>query len=684
MPLKPKQHTNDTRLKRKWLAAAIAMSISASSASVFAQSFPQDSQEDRRSNTSGDLPSSPWSNRDVRQAANHTLGGEQRGDRINLGPGSRQPASREPASQSSTSAERSPARLAPVTLMGPMTGPAVPKKSGLGNRASRKTGNSPSGDSSASSSNSLSTHASPPMQTRTQNPSFDPQSNRQRLQPGGIALPDLVSEEQIAMTPSQSFADEQGSTWESESNRQGLPDVNTDANRVTRSQMTSSPSSARSASARKDGHAIKLRGTHESTFDHGDSESAFEQVPDVSQGHSDSEPAKDSRTESHFDSKAKVAEPLRLEATAGTAPPYRTQELQSQPVATRSPSMAAAMTASNEQDELKMQRVDLAQRLSYEILSSNPYPAARPPESLEVPIGWDAIKSEMSTRLERCDSLLKRGAVLSARDEAIQGLRRVCKTMDAHRRSPLSAPALEKALAALREEADFDSLLGGGKPEVVASLVGSHSTEALKGRPLQGISAEIASQHYRTFARYQFVVAADGHQWVSDLLYAYGKTLEKEAESDPERAIRLRNQAVACYQSATQISPSQNDAANQLGYALIHLDRIDEAYGALTASIQQRPTANAWNNLAEIYRRRGAMTEADYAIQQAASIAETNPSFSYDNPEVAEVDPTTFARYSPMPAQLAGSANNAQPNNNSSAVRPASSTGNFFSKIFKK
>ena len=199
----------------------------------------------------------------------------------------------------------------------------------------------------------------------------------------------------------------------------------------------------------------------------------------------------------------------------------------------------------------------------------------------------------------------------------------------------------------------------------------------------------MAAMHYRWYARYQLVTASDGHPWSADLLYAYGKTLEKDAELNPDRATMFRNQAVVCYQAATQTKPTQSEAANQLGFALIHLGRIDEAYNALAASIQYQPNANAWNNLAEVFRQRGAVADVEYALQQAAALEAGKPKYSYDNPEITEVEPAVFAKYSPMPTMASPSQNFSQnnvpasdPNGNRSTIRNAKS-GSLFYKMFK-
>jgi tetratricopeptide (TPR) repeat protein len=197
--------------------------------------------------------------------------------------------------------------------------------------------------------------------------------------------------------------------------------------------------------------------------------------------------------------------------------------------------------------------------------------------------------------------------------------------------------------------------------------------------------------HYRWFARYQLVSASDGHPWAADLLYAYGKTLEKDAELNPARSYMFRSQAVVCYQAAMQIAPTQSEVANQLGFSLIHLDRMEDAYTALATSIQLKPSANAWNNLAEVFRRRGSSADAEYAVQQATALSASVPKYTPDNPEITEVDPAVFAKYSPRPTMTSPTQNFAPshspstvPSGHAPEVRSAKSSISLFSKIFKK
>ncbi len=339
--------------------------------------------------------------------------------------------------------------------------------------------------------------------------------------------------------------------------------------------------------------------------------------------------------------------------------------------------------------EAQMRRIALAERVSSELLSSSPSDFAGPPQALESLPGWQAIEQELRERLDRCDVLLKRGAVLSARQEASEGLLRLYRTMDLHRGQIFSESAFEKAVTALHEELDFHKSIGGRHNAAIQAVVNTHRTEALKNRPLDSTSTEMAAMHYRLYARYQLIAASDGHPWAADLLYAYGKTIEKEAELNPSKASQFRSQSVVFYQAALKAKPSHSEASSQLGYTLIHLDRIDDAYAALSDSIKQKPSANAWNNLAEVFRRRGAPSEAAYAVQQATALSQSTPQFSSENPEIVAVDAATFAKYSPVPTMATPPQNSPLGNQSTSrgandlSVRSAKSGNSLLSKILR-
>lgn len=330
-----------------------------------------------------------------------------------------------------------------------------------------------------------------------------------------------------------------------------------------------------------------------------------------------------------------------------------------------------------EQEALERRRA-LAEKVSNEILASAPQPAPATIAPLEMPAGWNSVEQDLRVHMEKCEQLLRKNAIHSARDEVALGLRRLCRMLDAMSGAPRCENSLDSALTALKEEAEFQRAEGIVS---IQDLVASHSTPALKNGNLKEVTAETAAQHYRHYARQQFVQASDQHPWAADLLYAFGKTLEKEADSSFDSSMRLRSQAVICYQAALQIRQGHPSASSQLGYSLLKLDRLDEAYHVLSQAVQSSPSSSNWTNLAEVYRRRGSNQHAQYALAQASAFLAPAPEgYSEDNPEVTQVDAAEFAKYSPALNMVAPVATSVQ-----QSAKPAepAKTANIFSNLFR-
>ncbi|MDZ4852580.1 MAG: hypothetical protein SGI77_25100 [Pirellulaceae bacterium] len=305
--------------------------------------------------------------------------------------------------------------------------------------------------------------------------------------------------------------------------------------------------------------------------------------------------------------------------------------------------MVHAILAQSERDASRMR---LASQISRELMEDGERPMGIAPVPVEPPMGWKSVEEEIRGHLSKCDELLKRNAVMSARDEVLTGLRVLYRALDLRSGGWSSEPTLDQALSAFSEEADFQqSLLRPTHAQSTARIVAGHATQALKQVDLKDVSPELAAQHYRTYARHQLAIAAQGHPWAADLIYALGKTYEQRAEANGDNSVMFRNQAAACYAAALDIAPGHADGANQLGYTLLRLDRLDEAQTVLSQSLQYNPSANAWKNLAEVYRRREQPDMVAFALQQVAILEGHN---TVDGlPEVIQIDPQTFARISP-------------------------------------
>ncbi len=291
-------------------------------------------------------------------------------------------------------------------------------------------------------------------------------------------------------------------------------------------------------------------------------------------------------------------------------------------------------------------RATLASQISKELLTPSLVSSSRAVQPIETPPGWASVETTLRSSLDRCDHLLRRGAVHSSRQEAVGAIRHLLRSLDLHKRAWESEPAFQQGLIALKESEDFE------RSQIteltsVHQLVQNHKTTILQETSLDSISPAIAAQHYRAFARDAFLTAADGHPWGADLFYALGKTYEKESQQQPDRHLTLLQHGLVCFQTAYAIEPRRSHIANQLGFNLLQLDKVNDAMVALNAAIATQPSANAYRNLAEAYRRTGQQAEMQLALQQASALAAQETRFSPDRPEITEISPEDFARISP-------------------------------------
>jgi len=211
---------------------------------------------------------------------------------------------------------------------------------------------------------------------------------------------------------------------------------------------------------------------------------------------------------------------------------------------------------------------------------------------------WQELRPELLTKLQACDSLLRKNSVHSARDEIRNGLTLLARKLD-----QLSGPAVDQSprRSAIRRSMPHESALQHAFRELDECTYSSADQIA---QPLETFS-DLLPQ------------ATLNHPWAADLLYALGKTYERELEFAPKLQEVLRQQSLASYQAALRIAPSRGYIANQLGYNYLHLGSLEEAAKALQKAIDAGPTPYSWRNLAELYRRRGLVREAQLADEQA-------------------------------------------------------------------
>jgi len=286
--------------------------------------------------------------------------------------------------------------------------------------------------------------------------------------------------------------------------------------------------------------------------------------------------------------------------------------------------------------------------------NSNSSPAI---PSLENPPGWNALEKSIRDKLELCDTMLRRGAIFSARQTCWKGLEELCQVLDLHDPRGKRIESLRRALVAMREEEDFyrysDIQLARG--DTLANLCFAHQTPIVRnlleqaGSSTNSFNPLIAAQHYRSYARDQLVQACDYHPWGADLLYALGKAFEKQAWEDRSRSALVHQHAELVYQAALETNPKQTLAATQLGYVLLQLDRPQEAQILLVRSLQVAPSQANLQNLAEAYRRMNDATAVQWCVTQIALLQQNEQARQPEIP-FTEIDPRQFAAISPRDA----------------------------------
>jgi hypothetical protein len=291
-------------------------------------------------------------------------------------------------------------------------------------------------------------------------------------------------------------------------------------------------------------------------------------------------------------------------------------------------------------------------------LSSANRPSLEPMRAVEPPPGWNAVEKRIREQLERCDAMLRRGAIFSARQTCWQALEELCRVLDLHRPEGKRAEALRRAMVAMREEEDFYrySSLQNSRSDLISNLSWSHETPVIRewlkqqassntSQDVQQISPLIAAQHYRSYAREQLIAACDRHPWAADLLYALGKTLEKQAWEDSSRSALIQQHAEIIYQAALETNPKQYLAATQLGYVLLQLDRPQEARDILAYSVNGLPTTAGYQNLREACSRLNDQQGMAWSTSKWAELRAREAADSADIP-FTEIDSRQFAAIS--------------------------------------
>lgn len=226
----------------------------------------------------------------------------------------------------------------------------------------------------------------------------------------------------------------------------------------------------------------------------------------------------------------------------------------------------------------------------------------------------DHVTTEVQRRLDYALSLAERGAVLSARSEAMDALRLIGRSLDADRRTVPRSQSIERALAALFDEA-------APNPKAVQDRYHSATetlTTAFDHQP-------IASKALCTLGRLQTMPRA---------------ALEQE---DDRRFTGPRSMAL--HLAAVRVDPANTEAAHELGTLFAQYGQLDQAVYWLRRSTVNSIHPESWDNLATVLDQQGRTADARTARARARELEiAAKPAVANDRPAVNWVDPAAFSQ----------------------------------------
>lgn len=251
---------------------------------------------------------------------------------------------------------------------------------------------------------------------------------------------------------------------------------------------------------------------------------------------------------------------------------------------------------------------------------------------------------------QEAELALRRGAVHSSREGALEALRTYAAAADMRGERRDAAEALEQATTAIREAGDFVGRYGHVDAADLQRMVDAHQTPVLKGGEASRLNPQAAADLYLDFARQRLTEAAGGRREAAAALAVLARAERLQEErmgarvGGDARAVLAEAVAITYLRAALGTDPGSGPLANELGHQAMRLGLLGEAQWALERSWALGPNEPALRNLIETHRRAGNVATA----QELAAIL---PQLAADArsavPQVVQLDPGHFAAISP-------------------------------------
>jgi tetratricopeptide (TPR) repeat protein len=216
----------------------------------------------------------------------------------------------------------------------------------------------------------------------------------------------------------------------------------------------------------------------------------------------------------------------------------------------------------------------------------------------------------------------QRGAVHSARAEFLRALQLVAWGIDRDQQTNTHVQALENALCALRESDDFSDgqpILAGDAD--VAAIASGHQTAVLHSPNSARTSPLEALQVYYQYAKQQLALAGDRDPVASQAVHGLARVEAAICNVNPAVRGACGPKAIALYQAAVLIDPTNYRATRELGVMLARFGQLRLAQQAFSRSLSIHPDSTTWDNLAVVCERLGEHQLAQQARRQSQTLA---------------------------------------------------------------
>ncbi len=243
---------------------------------------------------------------------------------------------------------------------------------------------------------------------------------------------------------------------------------------------------------------------------------------------------------------------------------------------------------------------------------------AQPPDTNVIPISG----SMLLTKLERGESLARRGAWATAQKEFVDVLYLMAQQADLRNGGNVLSRRLRDALLALDEAQDFMADSGPSSLDVSA-LISRHQSKILKTADSTDLTNFAAAQAYYSAARVMFHDTFQKNKLASRAFYSLGKLHSISSVNGNDEATQSARAMLFQY-AALDCDDRNYPAANELGVMLAKSNRLEEARDVLNHCANVQPTLSTLQSLAHVNEALGETAAARQAEMFASNLEAAN------------------------------------------------------------